>query len=304
MNSRWRRYFGWSKSRAGVFRECRKRYSFQYLFKWEPGEAAAMAKRLGKLATLAITKGSLVHEEIEHFLKIRQGRGQEDVEGSRRRLAAAYDRLAADAAGQLLEVRFGFVTPAEAQERLAGDRLDALRQFDAFLDEHWPRYRDLEVLGFETLEKFTVEGTPVWVSADLVVRTPEDEVLLVDWKTGKREHDADDSEQLTAYLLWARDRFAVPLERLAAELVWLDSGRVDRTRRDQDAVTAMAEVMRADAAEMLALESYDQIVASPEAQRCRRCPFLPLCREGAPFLDEAVRREALGALRAELRGGA
>jgi len=302
MNRHWRRYFGWSKSRAGLFRECRKRYSFQYLFKWEPGQTAAMAKALSKVNTLPIEKGVLLHREIETFLKTRRAGKPEDPEASLQRLERAFDILVAQAPRRLLEWRFGFQGGAEGEERLREAKADALEQLRAFYQDHWPRYRDLEVLAFEELERFEVAGNPLWVSADLVVQEG-DTVLLVDWKTGRRESPAAESEQLTGYLLWAKRRFRQPLEALAAELVWFPSGTVDRTTRRPEDLDAYLEQVAADCEAMLAIDSYDAIEASPAEKACTRCPFLPLCREGSgAFFDKPSRQRVLTELREELGG--
>lgn len=300
MNQRWRQYFGWSKSRAGLFAECRKRYAFQYLYKYEPGPTPAMVKVASKMATLAITKGSLVHDEIERFLKLYSSRGQEDADGARRRLGLAFDTLANAKDTRLIEAAFGLEAADDLDRRLREEKEDALTQLGAFFDDHWPRYRELEILAFEELERFPVGDHPVWVSADLVVREPDGTVVLVDWKTGRREGDAADSIQLTGYLLWAAERFGVPLGKLAGELVWLRSGRVDRTTRSPKQVQELREQIAVDAAAMLAIDDYAAVTASPDEGRCRRCNFLPLCKEGAVYLDAEARSRALERLRARV----
>ena len=65
-------------------------------------------------------------------------------------------------------------------------------EVDAFFADHWPRYRELDIRAFEELERFPVGDHQVWVSADLVVKEDDGTVVLVDWKTGRRESDAAD----------------------------------------------------------------------------------------------------------------
>jgi predicted RecB family nuclease len=300
MNQRWRQYFGWSKSRAGLFAECRKRYVFQYIYKYEPGTTPAMVKVASKMTTLAITKGSLVHDEIERFLKVFSSRGEEDAAAARHRLATAFDVLGRAKESRLVEAAFGLEAAEDLDRRIREEKEDALVQLDAFFSEHWPRYRDLKILAFEELERFPVGEHPVWVSADLVVEEPDGTVVLVDWKTGRREKDAAESIQLTGYLIWAAERFQVPLGQLAGELVWLRSGRVDRTTRTPKQVQQLRDKIAEDSAAMLAIDDYDAVTASPEEGRCRRCNFLPLCREGAEHLDDGARREALARLRSRV----
>lgn len=296
MNARWKQYFGWSHSRAGVFRDCLKKYCFQYVFKYEDSEPARMAKLLGKLETLPQAKGSLLHEEIERIVKGTAG----DPAGSRARLAGSFDALAREAPRRMLEVRFGQLTAEAAARKLAAEKADALAQLDRFLLELWPRYRDLELVSAEVLERFESDGLPIWVAADMVVRDPAGELVVVDWKSGRSEHDAGESEQLTAYFFWAEKRFGAPLERIRAELVWLGSGRVDATRRDRGRVDALRARIAADVAEMTGLTSYEQVKANPSESKCRRCPFLPLCREAGSALPETAKQRVLAELRAEL----
>lgn len=300
MNARWRRWFGWSKSRASLFRECRKRYSFQYLYKYEDQVSAQLAKVLGKLADLPIQKGLLLHQEIETCLQVWQKTGEMDLATSQDRLTR---RFQAVDPMSLRELRFQEVTRKEIEERLRLDLEDAQRQLLEFHQVHWPRLSGHPVVSLEKLEKFLLDGDPVWVSADLVLEDPETGgLLLVDWKTGLKEHDADDSEQLGGYILWAHERFRVPLEKIEAELVWLSSGRVDRTRRQASELQSLRDQIHADCQEMLAISDYSQISAAPAEGRCRRCPFLPLCREGAAWIDPAVKQSLLADLRREVGG--
>ncbi len=294
MNTRWRRHFGWSKSRAEVFRDCRKRYAFQYLYKWEPGPTAAMAKRLGKLTSLPAQIGSLVHDEIHRVVEARL-RGRDDPpETSTHRLGTLLSGIAEAPGETLMEARFEDLAGDELATRLESARARVSELAERFHRDHWPRYREQEILTAEKLESFTVGEHRVWVVPDLVVRDAGGGVRLVDWKTGEREDEADGSPQLGVYLMWIVERFGVPLDRTSAELVWLASGRVAPTTRSPDQLAELAETIAADSREMLAISEWSQITASPEPHRCRRCPFRPLCREAQPGLAPEVRARVLG----------
>jgi hypothetical protein len=259
-----------------------------------------MAKILSKLSDLPIQKGILVHQEIEQFLRGIERSGKADPEASRRRLRTRFDVLLRGSRQHLREVRFRQLSSQEVQTRLEEAQESALKQLELFFTEHWPRYQDLEVVCLEKLEKFQLQNHPMWVSADLVVRDSQKNLLLVDWKTGIREHDAGDSMQLTGYILWARETFHKPLEEIQAELVWLASGRVDRTSRNEADAEAMLEVISRESQEMLALKDYAQITANPSPHGCRRCPFLPLCKEGSEGMEPALRKQVLAGLHQEV----
>lgn len=290
MNRRWRRWFAWSKSRAEVFRGCPKRYSFQYLFKFEAGPAARMAKALSKLPSLAMKKGTLVHEELERWVKLRPD--ARDREASHQRLDRAFRLLEGAEVAPLLERVFGTWSKDECDQKVAEARQDAAAQLDRFHQDLWPGYAPLEVLACEELERTPVGEHQAWVSADLVLRDEDGRVRVVDWKTGRRGRPADESEQLTAYIHWAAQRFGVPLDQVDAELVWLATGEVDRTARTAEDLAALEQVVARDCEAMLALESYDQIQAAPSESGCRRCAFRPLCRDDLDPMPEDAKRAA------------
>src|ERR1041384_690141 len=73
--------FSWSKSRSGVFDECKRRYFYQYYGAWGGWEPAASEETrrlyvLKQLATRQMWAGRIVHDAIEMALvAMRDGRG-------------------------------------------------------------------------------------------------------------------------------------------------------------------------------------------------------------------------------------
>src|SRR6476659_5684864 len=66
--------FSWSKSREGIFNECKRRFWFQYYGSWAGWEPEADARArdiyvLKQLRTRHIWIGNIVHEAIERSLK-------------------------------------------------------------------------------------------------------------------------------------------------------------------------------------------------------------------------------------------
>lgn len=290
INNYWRRYYGWSHSRANLFRECPKRYSFQYLYKWERSPSARLTKKLSKYRTLPLEVGSLVHEAIESFLKALQRDPQASPEPFRHQLEVQFEVLRQHTRAKLLEALFEIQSPDELDQRILDEADRAQGHFDAFLADHLDRYKSEKILSVEELLRHPVGEHQIWVSADLVVEDRGGTLRIADWKTGRKETPAADSIQLTAYIHWAHTRFRTPLEDIEAELVFLESGNVDRTKREAADLLALEERVRVESEAMQSLTDYGQIEAQPDPKHCRLCPFRPLCREDANPLDAKLKK--------------
>jgi len=101
-------------------------------------------------------------------------------------------------------------------ERLAGQRraTDELPAAKECID----RYFDLDLSGWEIVDaerefQLEVDGHELVGFIDAVYRTPDGELVVIDYKATERHRDIDENKQLPLYLLACRDLYEEPITR-------------------------------------------------------------------------------------------
>ena len=101
-------------------------------------------------------------------------------------------------------------------ERLAGQRraTDELPVAKECID----RYFDLDLSGWEIVDaerefQLEVDGHELVGFIDAVYRTPDGELVVIDYKATERHRDIDENKQLPLYLLACRDLYEEPITR-------------------------------------------------------------------------------------------
>jgi len=293
--------FSWSHSRAKMFRECLRRYYWNYYGSWNgwrqvAPEEARLAYRLKHLATLPMWAGGVVHRVIENALRaIRAGQNpalealREEArlwlnEGWAQSLRKEWQRdpkrkvnlfehyygagaaISKERRGELREHVFGCVGRFfESQAR-------------ALLLREGPQ----RWLALEDLQSFDLIGVPVWVKLDAAVREG-DGAAIIDWKTGARSDD--DPAQIHTYALYAMTRWRFHCGQIAARVIYLREGAEERIVPEAAAVidhreTIMASIekMRSLLADPAANEaSLDSFPMCDDRAKCARCNFKQLC---------------------------
>ena len=281
--------FSWSVSRHDSFESCRRRYFYSYY----AAEADPEIKRLKKLSALPLWAGSLVHEEIETFLKGHDTLPSE-LEQQAIVHAAVHGQMLADwkdsEAGslrfRLFEHEYQVPVEAEDKKLAVGIVMRSLRNFfksptlaDAFSTgrKNW--------LSVEDLASFDVGGTEVLLRMDLAYRRSDGRVVIVDWKTGRGEGRFSEV-QLAGYALYAaRQGWVASPEEIETELAYLaipryvrraiDTQKLERARAFIEESAARMKTLLLDPVLNLArLEDFPMI---DRPQRCRRCNFRRLC---------------------------
>jgi hypothetical protein len=281
--------FSWSVSRHDSFESCRRRYFYSYY----AAEGDPEIKRLKKLSALPLWAGSLVHEEIETFLKGHDTLPSE-LEQQAIVHAAVHGQMLADwkdsEAGslrfRLFEHEYQVPVEAEDKKLAVGIVMRSLRNFfksptlaDAFSTgrKNW--------LSVEDLASFDVGGTEVLLRMDLAYRRSDGRVVIVDWKTGRGEGRFSEV-QLAGYALYAaRQGWVASPEEIETELAYLaipryvrraiDTQKLERARAFIEESAARMKTLLLDPVLNLArLEDFPMI---DRPQRCRRCNFRRLC---------------------------
>jgi len=140
-------------------------------------------------------------------------------------------------------------------------------------------------LTVEDLVSYDVGGTPVFLRMDLAYRGPDDEVVIVDWKTGRSEGRFNET-QLAGYALYALQQgWVQEPEQLRTEAAYLVIPRYVRRLVAGQTLEHARAFIEKSASNMKAHlvdpeANRAQIEDFPMIERprvCRRCNFRRLC---------------------------
>ncbi|CCQ37065.1 UvrD/REP family helicase [Natronomonas moolapensis 8.8.11] len=132
---------------------------------------------------------------------------------SQREIGVLFHDTAEQAANQDAERREGWYEICErlASQRRAGDALPAAKQcIDRYFELDLPSY---EIIDAEREFELTIDGHELVGYIDAVYRTPDDELVVIDYKATERHRDLRDDKQLPIYLLACGDLYDEPVAR-------------------------------------------------------------------------------------------
>lgn len=298
----------WSRSRIATLHHCRRQYWFQYYGKWggwewDAPEDAKKAYFFSKMTDLPMLLGDAVHRTIKALLEsIRDGQGgdlPDPVLAARKLMTKVWDdakkeywRKSVKNHPPVFEIYYRSEPSAEALKELGAKAARCIRGFvesDLFAELKSTDPSAFLAVdpgpGFDEKSKHRVDGTVVWALPDFVRGLSPSGCEIWDWKTGKpSSHDAT---QLSAYALWATDRFGCRPEDVRLKAFYLGEGKIaDYPFKTADAL-AIRELIRKDMETMRGLLA-DPIANVPldrdrsfpmtdDLAACARCVFKELC---------------------------
>jgi hypothetical protein len=303
--------FSWSRTRDGVFQECRRRYYLHYYGSWGGWDAESDPRTrrlyvLKQLGTRQMWAGRLVHEAIERaLLTLRDGfalseaslidhtvrQMRQEWKGSR---AGIYHQIPKRAG--LFEHEYAVPIKDTEWQALRDHVIRCLRNFHRLplLAGIKATPTDRWVL-IEDIRSFTFEDTTIYAAPDFGFwqGEPPARLQLVDWKTGGNGSDA--SLQLAGYALYARETLGVDPSRTDLIEVNLREGKVTSHPCDGAAIERVREHIRLsvrsmkaylrDAARNLGVE--DDFERTEDRRICRWCNFRAVCRPELPSFAPA-----------------
>jgi len=302
--------FSWSRTRDSVFKECRRRYFYQYYGSWGGWDLEAdplvqrlyMLKRLG---TRQMWAGRLVHEAIERTLSVlRDGHALSEaalIEDTVRQMRSEW-RGSRDGIYREQPKRTGlfeheYQVPIRDQEwqALRDHVVRCLRNFHRLpLIEDIKRTPTERWAFIEDIGSFTFEGTRLFSAPDFGYWNAADRLQLVDWKTGGAGEGA--SIQLGGYAMYALEVMHVELARVDLLEVNLREGKVTTHPWDEVSLDRVREHIRLSVRSMKAylkdpernLADETNFEKTEELRICRWCNFRAVCRpELPPFATPA-----------------
>jgi hypothetical protein len=281
--------FSWSASRHDTFSSCRRKYYYSYYASHEDEEI----KRLKKLSALPLWAGSVVHDTIEWFLKKHDALPSPEEQDALIRRVVHTGMVSDWRESEMGSRRFRlfeheYDQPVEQEDKrlVVNIVMRSLQHFfkSDTLGEALAVGRD-RWLALEDLVSFHVGDVEVYLRMDLAFRDHEGRVVIVDWKTGRREGRFNEI-QVAGYALYATERGWVSSpEEIATELNYLVIPRATRRRVDtrridhaRSFIARSARTMRELLVDPLANEARLEDFPMIDRPRvCRRCNFRRLC---------------------------
>jgi CRISPR/Cas system-associated exonuclease Cas4 (RecB family) len=282
--------FSWSISRHDTFAACRRKYYYSYYGANEDSEI----RRLKNLSALPLWGGSVVHAEIEDFLKKHTTLPGEDAQQDWIH-KAVHERMVSEwreseaGSGRFRLFEHEYRAPVEQEDKkILVDivrrslrtffRSDTLREAFAVGREHW--------LCLEELHSFHVDGIEVYLRMDLAYRDASGQTVIVDWKTGRQEGRFSDV-QVASYALYASEHgWAPSATAIQTELAYLSIPRFTRRAVDERTLAKARDFIVDSAEKMQGLlvdrksnrpQPIDKFDRIDRPQVCRRCNFRRLC---------------------------
>jgi len=187
---------------------------------------------------------------------------------SQREIGLLFHDTAEQAANQDIEHREEWYKICErlASQRRAEDALSAAKQC---ID----RYFELELSSYEVVDverefELNINGHELVGYIDAVYRTPDDELLVIDYKATERHRDLQDDKQLPIYLLACRDLYNEPVARAGYAYV----GGIGPKIESQPFSDSDLEAVRDDVTELMdriAEFSFSRYSAGEHCQWCQ-----------------------------------
>ncbi len=278
---------GWSASRASVFRTCKRKYYYQYY--WKYAEDREKIKALRELRVLRMEIGSIVHELIagvlEQSFRDRIIRRWPDIREQANALVAkccAQQTFAEVYYGEVKSISPSDMVPRIEQSMRLFLESDRYRWI---LEQADPAHPNWLIESPRPFGESRLNVMKIFCKFDFLIAV-DDQVIIFDWKTGHK-HAKQHDTQLMAYSALAREALDVSVRHLETRLTYLcDIYQEDAFSPSEGDVDAAITGIREDVAAMNAV-CCDPLKNLPfpmshyelcgNATSCAECVFRELC---------------------------
>lgn len=314
--------FAFSWSRQKTFRDCARKFYWQYYGSWagwadDAPRTTRIAYRLKQLKSLSMLVGETFHAELAEILRFRPPQPcgvpvehlKQDME--RRMLRRLRQSRNADWERYQDPKNYTILFEDYYGHGITGDMetqaLETLRRcVDGLAGDSFGRrafavpaekLRYIDPKDISLTKVRTPDGLTLFAKPDLIVAGKTGGLHILDWKTGMpRPHDVN-AAQLAIYGIFVRQKFDTPLEHVTAHLIYVAAGQ----RREQNVIDGEPEARRVISTFVSDVKSrltdpdanvagdMDQFPMTTNRTLCRGCNYRELCGR----MDEtALAREA------------
>jgi CRISPR/Cas system-associated exonuclease Cas4 (RecB family) len=279
---------GWSTTRSETFRGCRRRYFYQYYWKFEQQLPLDRIVMLRQLSSAPMIIGQAAHTVLAAVLR-RLLKTREPIDQDRFLVyvGKAIDKELKDCSG-LMEVYYG-ERELVAAEDLQPVVLVCIEQFLASDRYRWLQEQLAEDPPFliepPGYGEARLQELKIYAKVDALLQTPNETVIL-DWKTG-RQDPVKHLRQLVGYAAWAEHTLSVDAGEIHCIAAYLQPDYAEVEAQPSKAeLDALATEVAAEIAQMtmLCADPERNIPREKEAFPltdnlgfCRHCAFRELC---------------------------
>jgi len=292
--------FSWSKSRDGLFNECKRKYYFNYYGcwgGWEPTAPERIRKLyiLKNLSTRQMWIGQVVHSIIKYYLiKLKSG---EQVNSShlifilKKRLKEDFE-YSETGFYKKFPKKCGLIEH-EYEMLISKDEWDELFKYAEKCIMNFYNSDILKEIKREDIDKwlfledflsFDFEGTKVYLSIDFAIKDKDNRVVLYDWKTGK-ERDVEMDVQLACYALYVLQKWNLSPDRIIIKKFNVALGKEDEFKATTQIIEDIKDYMRKSIEDMKnILKDKENNIAEEDSfpkttniSNCLRCNFKKIC---------------------------
>lgn len=282
MNDYWRKVFGWSASRQRTWDQCRRKYYYSYIGKWEGFKGDLNREKLqwlNRKKCWYMVEGSLIHEAIEGQINQWAVGRPVSKEAARNLFSFRLREIRTAPREFLVDEINGSHIDAEKFERCSRSGTELL---DRFFDIIWPNYEPLDYVRHEEFDSFDVDGVRIWTKVDLVTKMSDGTIVVTDWKTGKPGESEENEDQLATYILWAMSKFHVDVGSVRGEIRYLKdpSGKPMLVQADRTQLQRLKDTIASGSRMMLSVASAADFPSTPSDKACVQCQFATICPDG------------------------
>lgn len=267
----------WSYSRHMTFHDCRRAYWFEHIATYDRSLEPALKNKLWKLKGLSSTRflrGSLIHNAISEFLSnLSKGRDMTESELHDHLLqnVEVHRRRARDTIAEYYNGR------AVDEEFFDSLRTEGTEQLSMFFRVLWPPLSRLSYAQHEKPERFVIDDTRVGVKVDLVSKSPDGRIFIVDWKTGADDERYESDLQIGVYTMWAAANFSANPSQVTTDLHYLRSGKTVSKILTAEQLAGVKDTIKAEYVEFLNASDRSVNPPNPGRSRCPSCRFATVC---------------------------
>lgn len=302
MSATFKNNFSWSVSRDSVFRECPRKYFFNYYGHWGGWLKDAPRRTreiyvLKQLKNRATWVGQVVHEciartlqnisrgvptlEIDEILSITRNIMRQDFRQSR---SGRYRENPKSYCG-LFEHEYDVEVTDEQWKNAADDTMSCLATF--YRSEQFAALKSTPPSSFLEVEQFSsiqLDDVEIKIKLDCAVKE-DDGIAIWDWKTGKKESDSGLSLQMACYGLYAQKTYRIPVDKVVTRRFDLHRGVVHEHRLSDRSLEEILAYVKGSIADMSAMledpvenRADEERFAKVERREvCGQCNFFKVC---------------------------
>lgn len=280
---------GWSFSRYDKFMQCKRQYFYDYYSKYDMEYSRQQINRLKAMTGLHLEAGNIVHVALKTLLE-RLLKDESEVDRSKFLNYALGLAQKYCASKTFTEVYYG------AWEHVKTDLVyeKAETCLTNFLDA--PRYgwiKDTAITGKKNwiiepggFGETRINGLKAYCKVDFLFPV-EDEIYIIDWKSGKRD-PVKHRKQLLGYTAWAAFHLGCPLERLKPIVAYLNPDYVEsKIILDAQELKDFSNIVKQETGEMYKYckdielnipVDKNKFSKTDNVNICKYCNYRELCR--------------------------